>query len=185
MADRDNLILTAVGPDKIGLIEKVSAYIARHECNIEDSKMAVFCGEFAWILLITGDSRDLLKIANGYNELAGETGLNIWVKTPSVRQPSGSFLPYKLTASCMDHPGIVHRLSRVLSDLGINIESMETKTYSAPVSGTPIFRLETGIAVPTKTNLTVLRERLGEIQKEENIDIELSPGHPSSAIGAS
>jgi glycine cleavage system transcriptional repressor len=185
MADRENLILTAVGPDKIGLIEKISEFIARHECNIEDSKMAVFCGEFAWIILITGESRYLLKIANAYNELAVETGLNIWVKTPSVRQSGGLFLPYKLTASCLDHPGIVHRLSCVLSALGINIESMETKTYSAPVSGTPIFRLETVIAVPTKTNLNLLRERLGEVQREENIDIELSLIHPSSTIRAS
>jgi len=51
MADKDHLILTAVGPDQVGLIEKVSQFIARHGCNIEDSKMAVFCGEFALILL--------------------------------------------------------------------------------------------------------------------------------------
>ena len=49
MADKNHLILTAVGPDQIGLVEKISAFIARHSCNIEDSKMAVFCGEFALI----------------------------------------------------------------------------------------------------------------------------------------
>ena len=77
----------------------------------------------------------------------------------------------------MDHPGIVYRLSGVLSSLGINIESMETKTYAAPVSGTPIFRLEANISVPTKTNINSLRQRFAEIQKEENIDIELALIH--------
>ena len=75
----------------------------------------------------------------------------------------------------MDHPGIVYRISGVLSSLGINIESMETKTYSAPVSGTPIFQLEAHIAVPTRTNINQLRQRFSEIQREENIDIELTP----------
>jgi glycine cleavage system transcriptional repressor len=74
----------------------------------------------------------------------------------------------------MDHPGVVYRLSAVLSGLGINIESMETSTYSAPVSGTPIFRLEAMLAVPAKTSINSLRERFAEIQREENIDIELS-----------
>lgn len=174
MASRENLILTAVGPDKIGLVQKISEFIVRHDCNIEDSKMAVFCGEFATILLISGADPSLLKVANAYHELEVETGLNIWVKTPAAKKPMESFLLYRLTASCMDHPGVVHKLSSVLSALGINIESMETKTYAAPVSGTPIFRLEARISVPTKIGVNALRTRFAEIQKEENVDIELS-----------
>jgi glycine cleavage system transcriptional repressor len=51
---------------------------------------------------------------------------------------------------------------------------METETYAAPVSGTPIFRLEAEIAVPISTNINSVRERFAEIQRSENIDIELS-----------
>ena len=119
MADKNHLILTAVGPDRVGLVEKISAFIARHGCNIEDSKMAVFCGEFAVIVLISGDGASLVKIARDYREI-------------------------------------------------------ETETYAAPVSGTPIFRLEAEIAVPITTNINAVRERFAEIQREENIDIELS-----------
>ena len=74
----------------------------------------------------------------------------------------------------MDHPGIVYRISAVLSSAGVNIESMETKTYAAPVSGTPIFQLEATVAVPTQTNIHQLRQRFAEIQREENIDIEIA-----------
>src|SRR6266496_3381277 len=126
---------------------------------------------------LSGESGSLVKIANDHTHLEVETGLTISIKTPATRKPAESFLPYQLTASCMDHPGIVYRLSGVLSSLGINIESMETKTYAAPVSGTPIFRLEADISVPTKTNINALRERFAAIQKEENIDIELSLVH--------
>ncbi|HEX2261881.1 MAG: ACT domain-containing protein [Candidatus Binatia bacterium] len=177
MADKNHLILTAVGPDQVGLVEKISAFIARHGSNIEDSKMAVFCGEFALIILISGEGGNLHKIANHYRELEIETGLAIAIKTPTSRKPAESFLPYTLTASCMDHPGIVYQLSGILSSLGINIESMETKTYAAPVSGTPIFRLEANISIPTRININSLRERFAAIQKEENIDIELSLVH--------
>ena len=174
MANKDHLILTAVGPDRVGLVEKIAAFIARHDCNIEDSKMAVFCGEFAVIVLISGDGGNLVKIARDYRELESETGLTLSIKTPAARKPAEQFLPYRLTASCMDHPGVVYRLSAVLSGLGINIESMETKTYAAPISGTPIFQLEADLAVPTRTNITQLRERFAEIQREENIDIDLA-----------
>ena len=174
MATKDHLILTAIGPDQVGLVQKISEFISRHGCNIEDSKMAVFCGEFAVIVLISGEGGNLVNIGRDYREIETETGLAVSIKTPSTRKPPESFLPYTLTASCMDHPGIVYRISGVLSKLGVNIESMETKTYSAPVSGTPIFQLEANLAVPTKTNINQLRERFNEIQREENIDIDIA-----------
>jgi glycine cleavage system transcriptional repressor len=178
MADKDHLILTAIGPDQVGLVEKIAEFISRHGCNIEDSKMAVFCGEFAVIVLISGNGVNLVKVGRDYREIETETGLAISIKTPVTRTAPGAFLPYKLTASCMDHPGIVYQISAVLSSVGINIESMETKTYAAPISGTPIFQLEAEIAVPARTNINQLRARFAEIQREENIDIDLAAAKP-------
>jgi glycine cleavage system transcriptional repressor len=176
MTDKDHLILTAIGPDRVGLVENISRFISRYGCNIEDSKMAVFCGEFAVIVLISGDGGNLVKIARDYREMEQDTGLSIAIKTPSTRKPSEFFLPYNLTASCMDHPGIVYQISAVLTGLGINIESMATRTYAAPVSSTPLFRLEADLSVPVRTNINELRESLAKIQREQNIDIELTAG---------
>jgi glycine cleavage system transcriptional repressor len=173
MADRDHLILTATGPDRMGLVEQISAFISERGCNIEDSKMAVFCGEFAVIILISGEREDLAKIKFEYRKIEIETGLSVGVKSPGARQTSQSFISYKLTASCLDHPGIVYHISGLLRSLGVNIESMETKTYSAPVSGTPLFQLEAELAVPAHANINEVRERLSELQREQNIDIEL------------
>jgi glycine cleavage system transcriptional repressor len=174
MAEKNHLILTAVGPDQVGLVEKISQFIARRGCNIDDSKMAVFCGEFAVIILTSGEREHLEKIALDYRTLEADTGLSISVKIPSSRKPGGLLLPYKLSASCMDHPGVVYQVSGILSSFGINIESLETKTYAAPVSGTPIFALDARISVPASTNINSLRERFAEIEKQENIDIDLS-----------
>src|SRR5207249_781941 len=82
----DHLILTAIGPDQVGLVQKISEFISRHGCNIEDSKMAVFCGEFAVIVLISGDGGSLVKIARDYRDIEAETGLSITIKTPSARR---------------------------------------------------------------------------------------------------
>jgi glycine cleavage system transcriptional repressor len=176
MAERNQMILTATGPDQTGLVEQISAFITKRNCNIEDSKLAVFCGEFAVIILITGDSGSLARVAADYREIESETGLSIAVKTPSIRKSSKSFLPYKLTASSMDHPGIVYHISGLLRSLGVNIESMETKTYSAPVSGTPLFQMEADLSVPARANINEVRERLTELQRDQNIDIELKGG---------
>lgn len=174
MVDKENLIWTAAGQDRVGLVEMISEFIFKHGCNIEDSKMAVFCGEFALILLISGERQALQNVARGYPELEIQTGLKISVKTPSPKRPLEASLPYAVSASCMDHPGVVYRLSGIFSHLGINIESMETKTYAAPITGTPIFRLEAQIAVPARLEIDALRDRLKAFAREENIDLSLA-----------
>ena len=173
MQEKDHLILTAIGPDRVGLIESIAEFISTHGCNIEDSKMAAFCGEFAIILLISGDETSLNEIARKCSETGSEIGLNITAKKPSPGRSSENFILYKLVAACMDHPGIVHKISSALSDLAINIQAMETKTYAAPMSGAPLFQLEAELAVPIRTNISQLRERLTVVQREENIDIEI------------
>src|SRR6058998_1507682 len=92
MADKNHLILTAIGPDRVGLVEKISEFISRHDCNIEDSKMAAFCGEFAVIILITGEAGQLAKVARDYREIESETGLSVAVKAPSPRKTTEAFI---------------------------------------------------------------------------------------------
>jgi glycine cleavage system transcriptional repressor len=174
MQEKDHLILTAIGPDQVGLVAKISEFISRHGCNIEDSKMAVFYGEFAVIVLISGERARLAEVGRHCHDIEKETGLSVAVKTPTARKPAESFLPYKLTASCMDHPGVVYHISDILSSLGVNIDSMETKTYSAPVSGTPLFQLEAKLSIPARVNINRVRDRFTEFQAEENIDIDIA-----------
>lgn len=174
MPSKEHLVITAVGPDRVGLVEQITEFLLREGCNIEDSKMAVFCGEFTIILLASGESAALERVALSLNSLTKQTGLTLFSKKPASRAATESALPCRLQASCLDHPGVVHQLSSLLSKKGINIEAMETTTQEAPMSGTPIFQLNARLAVPVQVNLHELRRELDEIGKRENIDIEFS-----------
>ena len=171
---KEHLVITAVGPDRVGLVEQITQFLLKEGCNIEDSKMAVFCGEFTIILLVSGEAVSLSRVALTLDSLSNRTGLIFFSKKPAQRVPAESALPCRLQASCLDHPGVVHQLSSLLSKMGINIESMETAAQAAPMSGTPIFQLNARLSVPAKVNLHELRRELDEIGKRENIDIEFS-----------
>lgn len=171
---REHLVITAVGPDRVGLVEKISEFLLHEGCNIEDSKMAAFCGDFAIILLVSGEAASLERVSKSLDSLTAQTGLAFFSRKPAARVPPESALPCRLLASCLDHPGVVHQLSSVLSRLGVNIESMETRTQAAAMSGTPIFQLDARLSVPARVNLHELRRELDEIARHENIDIEFS-----------
>ena len=46
MPPKQHLVITAVGPDRVGLVGTITQFLLKEGCNIEDSMMAVFAGEF-------------------------------------------------------------------------------------------------------------------------------------------
>ncbi|HUT51828.1 MAG TPA: ACT domain-containing protein [bacterium] len=171
------LLLTAVGPDRPGLVDDVSAYLAQRSINIESSRMAVLGGEFAMIMLASGDAAEVDRAVAYPAELAKNTGLQLWVKRtePPEARVAPASLPYRIVTAGMDHPGIVHDISKVLHSFAANIESMDTRVTPAPVSGTPMFTMEAVISVPAEVKVKKLKEALQTLGDELNMDIEFEP----------
>ena len=174
LLSKEHLVITAVGPDRVGLVEEITRFLDKERCNIEDSKMAVFCGDFTIILLVSGDSSALDRVSQSLDVLTTQTGLSFFSRRPSAKTRADATRPCKLLASCLDHPGVVHQVSSALCAMGVNIESMETTTYAAPMSGTPMFQMEALLSVPIQMDVEELRRQLDQIGEHENISIELS-----------
>jgi glycine cleavage system transcriptional repressor len=171
------LLLTAVGPDRPGLVDEVSAFLAERGINIEASRMAVLGGEFAMIMLASGAAAEVDRAVAYPMELARNTGLQLWVKrtaAPEARVAPAS-LPYRIVTAGMDHPGIVHDISKVIHSFSANIESMDTRVTAAPVSGTPMFSMEAVISVPAEVKVKKMKEALEKLGDELNMDIEFEP----------
>ena len=174
--DRNAFILLATGRDRPGIVDRISGAIYDGGCNLEDSRMSILGGEFALIVLVTGQSANLSRIEDALRELAPEFDLTLEIKRAESVPPGDvvkAAIPFRVSAVSMDHPGIVHKISRFLSQKGINVVRLDTRLTHAPVTGTPIFSLELEAHIPTDLPLNRLRKELGDLAEEENIDIEL------------
>jgi glycine cleavage system regulatory protein len=80
-------------------------------------------------------------------------------------------LPLKLEVVSMDHPGIVQKVVSVLHQHNVNIESLDTKVTSAPLSGTPLFDLILEAAVPAEESIATLKGELQALAAEMNLDV--------------
>jgi glycine cleavage system transcriptional repressor len=175
-------VITAVGPDRPGLVDVISKFILDTGCNIEDSRMAVLGGEFAMVVLVAGDADRVSRVIDGAEAAGSAAGLAIGAKrtrAPGEGASAGvipyGVIPYKVSAYSMDHPGIVQQVSHFLGERGINVRALDTRVTSAPVTGQPLFSLRAVIDVPADENVQELRRGLEEIGAAENIDIEIKP----------
>jgi len=176
MADnRGYLVLTAVGPDRPGLVNDLSSLIAGIGANLEDSRMAILGGEFALIVLVAGAETAVSRVEREASRLEAELGLKLLTKRTRA-ESSRNFLPYAIRVSGVDRPGIVRAVAQVFEQRGINVASLESRVSYAPDSGTPLFTLEAELEVPSQAQLSELRRAVATLSDDENLDVSLEPG---------
>jgi glycine cleavage system transcriptional repressor len=169
---RSYLVLSALGPDRPGLVALIADHVTKSGGNVEESRMAVLGGEFGVMMLVSGSADALGAVERGLPSLGTQTGLGILARATSGETREHG-LPCLLVASSLDQEGIVHSVAAALRDLGVNITSMETESYFASMSGQPLFRLEARIDVPRGVGLTTLREKMTAVAKLLDLDLDI------------
>ena len=172
---RETVLVSASGRDQPGIVDSVSGVIFDAGANLEDSRMAILGGEFALFVLVAGSVGQLEAVRAGLAEVASELSLELQIKPVAASRPSSDVICYNLQAVALDHPGIVHRITGILRDRGVNVASLDTSLNQAPITGTPIFSLEMQVQVPVDQAVNELRGELQAAAAEENIDIIFQP----------
>lgn len=168
-----NLVITALGNDKPGIVNELSKAILDNGGNITESRMMALSGEFAMMLLVTGEQDCITDVNSKLKGIGKTLGLTITAKETTLQESEQKRLPYQVTVVSMDHPGIVHDISDFLSSRNLNIEEVETKTYPAAHTGTPMFSLDISISVPADSSVRALRDEFLLFCDDLNLDASI------------
>jgi glycine cleavage system transcriptional repressor len=181
-----NFVLTLTGPDRIGIVDEVTGLMLDLGGNVETSRMARLGGEFAVLMLVAMPAGGFAElghrlerlIAHGYKVTTTRAG------QPHAEAPAG-WLAYRIEVRGADHEGIIHEVAHDLSRRGINIESMDSATTPAPISGVPLFAMTAHVAVPPGLSGPEWETGLEAISARMNLEIEVSAlDGPPSGLGA-
>ena len=173
---RTTFVFTLTGPDRVGIVEEVTETLLGLGANVETSRMAHLGGAFAMLMLVTMPAEQFASldealghlVEQGYKVTASETG-------PLAEGATPGWVPYRIQVSGADHEGIIHNIARGLSRQGINIESMDTGTSRAPVSGTQLFSMNALVMVPAELASTDWIAALKEAGDRSNVDVLVTP----------
>ena len=139
---RANIVLTLTGTDRTGIVQDLTRHLLDLGGNVETSRMARLGGEFAVLMLVSLPEEKLTDLdskvqglmGKGFKVTAGPTGR-------TYAESHAGRLPYQIEVLGANHEGIIHEVAQALSKHGINIESMDTETSPAPVTGAPLFSM--------------------------------------------
>jgi glycine cleavage system transcriptional repressor len=169
------LIITAIGPDRTGIVGELTSHLHSAGGNILDSRMINLRGEFAMMILVEVAGEGEAKLTRDLPSIGESMGLRVTVIPQQSSAKPVEGMRYRLRTYSMDQPGIVARLSSVLRELGVNIEELSARQDSAPFAGTPLFSTEMRLTVPANVAVGKVRAELERVGNEINCDVDLDP----------
>jgi len=172
------LVLTLVGADRPGLVEKVARVVAEHGGNWLESRLCRLGGQFAGIVRILTHPERRPALTAALHALAAE-GLTVEVfeDAPPARPPTpGQAAQLELVGQ--DRPGIVRQVAAALAARGVNVEDLATECVSAPMSGETLFKARARLQLPADCDVPALRAELERIAADLLVDIVFEPLTP-------
>lgn len=170
-----NIVLTLTGHDRVGIVKEIANVLVKHGGNVENSRMARLGGEFAMLALIALEEKDLPALEADFQKLRGE-GFQIAL-LPTENEHAKKYagwLPYQIEVLGADHEGIIYEIAQHLAQQGINFEDVETTTAPAPMSGTPLFKMQATVLVPPNLPFNKWSDALEEIGDKLNVTVEVT-----------
>ena len=167
------LVISALGEDRPGIVDELSNIIYTHNLNIEDSRMSVLGGEFAILLLVSGEQSSIDELQTKVSDIEQALKMKLLLKPTTDAAAVADTIPYAVEVAALDHPGIVRNIASFFSSRNINIVNLHTERYAAPHTGSPMFALHMTIGISADTNIAQLRDAFTQVCEELNLDAEL------------
>jgi len=171
-----SIVLTVLGPDRPGLVDRLATALADHGGNWLESRMARLAGQFAGVVhaSVGPDAVDGLRAA--LDTLAGD-GLTVTLHADAEpAAPADRPVALRLELMGHDRPGIVRDVSHALAGAGVNVIDLTTGVASAPMTGEPMFRAAAELNAPGDADLDALRDALDDIADRLDLDLTLADG---------
>lgn len=160
------LVVTAIGPDKTGIVSKIARLVTECNCNIIDSRMAIFGSEFTFILLLAGDLPAISRVEHLLPALGLELDLTTMSKRTTGLPRTQVVAHYVLDYSGPDKVGTLGAITGLLANHNIYIGALQSATETT-AQGT-MMHTQITIEIPEGTSaqqleaeLTVLMQQLG------------------------
>jgi len=163
----NRIIITAIGTDKPGLVDEISAIINKNDGNIENSKMIKIDNQFAMII----DFYCIKTLDPIKKELESIKELEITYKAAKNSNLPDKSKKYILKGA--DDQGIVNKVSNLFSNQNINIIELNTFIESAPITGAPLFNMEIIIGYNNSIYIEDINSNLMSLCENLNLDIKI------------
>jgi glycine cleavage system regulatory protein/folate-dependent phosphoribosylglycinamide formyltransferase PurN len=166
------LVVTVVGPDRHGIVSMLAERAQRYGANWAASRMTRLSGEFSGTVHFDVPPEHVDALMAALYQLAS-SGLQVVIASRGSATVPPTLRSFELELVGEDRVGIVSRLTGMLAERGVSIESIHTDVLRSGVSGKQTFKVGAHLLAPATLAVEELRQELGTLASDLMVDIAL------------
>lgn len=168
---KTSLVVTVVGPDRPGIVNRLSDAAQRFGANWAASRMASLAGQFAGMVHFEVDAKSADALEAALRTLGTAPDLHVVIVRSDGDGGDARRRRVGLELVGHDRPGIVRDLSGALAKRGVSIDELHTEVVSAAMAGGTLFKVKADLVVPDDVSDEELQRALEALANEMMVDL--------------
>ncbi|MBY5990961.1 glycine cleavage system protein R [Ferrimonas balearica] len=162
------LAVTAMGTDRPGIVNKLAKLTASCDCDIIDSRVAIFGNEFSLIMLVGGSYAAIARLEAELPVHAAQWELLTICKRTSEHTPMDFTSRLVAEFEGLDRRGTMKRITQFLADRELDLAGFSSNARQGD-DGAQLQQVELRINVTARVDLDALEASLEELARELNL----------------
>ncbi len=168
------IILSVSGSDRPGLTRALADAVLAAGGNWLESHLSRLGGMYVGSVLVEIAPDAVAALEAGARAIDAH-GLAVSA-VPAGEEPAVAAPGLGIELVGQDRPGIVSEVTRVLADLGVNIEELDTGIENGAWSGERLFRANLRVALPVEVEADAVQRALETISGDMMVDFTFGAG---------
>lgn len=166
---KHQLIVTILGTDKIGILSTLAATVGACNCNILDSRQAVYGQDFSLTMILEGIQSAIIKAELQIPQVCQQHELLSMMKR--TKQHLRQDLAYlaDVEVSGVDFLGVIKEITAFFDSVDITITAFRQQTNTDPQSGLEMMRCKMVVSMSNDTDLAKLEAEFAAKLNELNL----------------
>ncbi|GAA4880252.1 glycine cleavage system protein R [Ferrimonas pelagia] len=153
------LAVTAMGTDRPGIVNELAKLTAACDCDIIDSRVAIFGNEFSLIMLVGGDYSAITRLENELPLHAAQLELMTICKRTSQHQTPHFTGRLVVELSGADKRGTMRQITQFLADRELDLAGFSSSANKGE-GDTGLQQVEVRINVTDRVDIDALEQSL-------------------------
>ncbi|GLP94763.1 glycine cleavage system protein R [Paraferrimonas sedimenticola] len=124
----DYLVVTAMGSDRPGIVNRFTRLASECDCNIVDSRMALYGSEFTLSLMLSGEYSAITRIENALPPLSVELELHTIIKRTQSHTALEFIGKLDIALTGPDKRGTMSRFTQYFAEQQLDLAALRTQT---------------------------------------------------------
>ncbi|MBU2976794.1 ACT domain-containing protein [Alteromonas sp. C1M14] len=160
---RHQLIVNILGTDQKGILSEIAGAVSEAQCNILDSRQAIYGREFSLTMIIEGSHQAVTRAELTIPPKCQQLGLLAMIKRTSHHEKQNLDHLYDVEFQGADNPGLLQTVTTFFAERQISISAFRQSTFADAELRQPMVSSKFVVSVPDDVNVEEMKASLDQL----------------------